>query len=470
MPHLIVKTKKHPYNIRMNEKISIYNTLSRTKEVFSPLTPGKVTIYSCGPTVYDTPHIGNYRSFIMSDLVRRMFEFNNYNVEHVMNITDVDDKTIRKSLAEKQPLKVITQKYEKEFLEDFRWLNISLPQHIVRATENIPSMIELVSDLLDTGVAYKADDGIYMSIEKVKDYGALAHLDLSHTAHERIANDEYDKDNPRDFVIWKFRTPEDGDVFWSAPFGEGRPGWHIECSAMAMKILGSTIDIHTGGSDLIFPHHTNEIAQSESATGKQFVRFWMHGGFMNVNDEKMAKSKGTGLKLADLQAEDIVPIAYRYWLMTSHYRSPINFSYDALQGAQSALIRLFSTFSKYPDGGNTAPSYQEKFQAFINDDLDTPQAIALMWELTKDSDVSEADKKATLLNFDRIFGLRLDLLPEYTDETPTELPPEIQALAEAREEARREKDWVKADALRAEIEARGFEVKDTKTGIRLMPM
>ena len=319
--------------------IQLYNTLSKTKETFKPLKVGIVSMYHCGPTVYDTPHIGNYRTFVMNDVVRRVFEYNSYQVIQAMNVTDVDDKTIRRSREEGISLNALTRKYEKLFMEGITSLNILTPHHLIRATEHIPSMIELIQTLLDKKIAYTTSDGVYMSIEKVKDYGALAHLKKTDISKERIANDEYDKSNPHDFALWKFTTSDDVDNSWEAPFGKGRPGWHIECSAMAMKVLGETIDIHTGGNDLIFPHHTNEIAQSESATGKTFAHYWMHGAFMNVEEEKMAKSKGNFIKLESLHDQMISPIAYRYWLLTAHYRSPVNFTYAAVQAAQSALVQ-----------------------------------------------------------------------------------------------------------------------------------
>lgn len=446
-------------------EIRLHNTLTRSKEVFASIKDGEVSMYHCGPTVYDIPHIGNYRTFILNDLVRRVFEYNSYSVIQVMNITDVDDKTIRKSREEGTDLKTVTLRYEALFLDGLQSLNILVPKRLIRATDYIPVMIDLVSKLIEKGVAYKTDDGIYMSIEKTKDYGALAHLDISKISKERITNDEYDKENPRDFALWKFKSPEDGSNSWLAPFGEGRPGWHIECSAMAMDAIGPTIDIHTGGIDLIFPHHVNEIAQSESATGKQFVRYWLHGGFINVAEEKMAKSKGNFLKLSDLDINSISPLSYRYWLMTAHYRSPVNFTYEAVGAAQNALIRLMATIGIYPEGGSIIPEYKERFNVFINDDLDTPQAVALIWELLKDSKESPADKRATIADFDKVLGLKLDSVPSMQEE---KIPEEIIALAEAREDARKEKDWSKADVLRQEIKARGYEVKDTSTGFSLI--
>ncbi len=438
--------------------IQLYNTLSHTKEIFKPLKAGEVSMYNCGPTVYDTPHIGNYRTFVMNDLIRRVFEYNSYKVIQTMNVTDVDDKTIRRSREEGISLHQLTQKYEKLFMEDIASLNILAPHHLIRATEYIPSMIELIQTLLNNGFAYTTTDGVYMSIEKVSDYGALAHLQKTDISKERISNDEYDKSNPHDFALWKFKTIDDGDNVWHTPFGDGRPGWHIECSAMAMKTLGETIDIHTGGNDLIFPHHTNEIAQSESATGKAFVHYWMHGGFMTVQEDKMAKSKNNFIKLETLYKQMISPIAYRYWLLTAHYRSPVNFTHTAVQAAQNALIRLIGILANYPEGGIAIPFYIERFNTLINDDIDTPKAMALVWDLIKDDRRSDADKRATIADFDRVLGLNLSSIPILNDES---IPPEILALAEAREEARTEKDWAKADALRVEIEARGYSVLDS---------
>ncbi len=418
-------------------------------------------MYNCGPTVYDTPHIGNYRTFVLNDLIRRTFEYNDYEVTQVMNITDVDDKTIRRSRAENVKLSTLTKKYEDLFFQGLTSLNILKPQNITRATEYISAMIELVQSLLDNRVAYKAKAGIYVSIDKVKNYGALACLDLSKDSNdehgqERISNDEYDKENPRDFAVWKFRNEDDGDVFWPASFGEGRPGWHIECSAMSMKILGPTMDIHTGGSDLIFPHHTNEIAQSESATGKPFVHYWIHGGFMNVNGDKMSKSKNNFSKLEELSGSDVSPIAFRYWLLTAHYRTQINFTFEAVKAAQNAFLKLAANISEYPEGGVISADYKEKFIKYINDDFDMPRAVALVWDLMKDSGVSNDNKRATVLDFDKVFGLGLSKLVKES----VEIPQNIKALADAREIARQNKDWTKADELRKQIEQAGYDVSD----------
>ncbi|MEN9913013.1 MAG: cysteinyl-tRNA synthetase [Candidatus Parcubacteria bacterium] len=449
--------------------IKLYNTLSRSIEPFTPLKEGAVSMYHCGPTVYDTPHIGNYRTFVMNDLIRRAFEYNGYVVDQAMNITDVDDKTIRRSREEGVSLETVTRKYEDLFIEGLKSLNVLLPHHLIRATDHIADMISLIEKLIEKGVVYKSADGVYMAISKVKEYGVLANLKLDKnsddTSHQRIANDEYDKDNPHDFALWKFKTEQDGDNSWDASFGTGRPGWHIECSAMAMKVFGETADIHTGGMDLIFPHHTNEIAQSESATGKQFARYWMHGAFITMADEKMAKSKGNIAKLETLEEDMISPLAYRYWLLTAHYRSPVNFTLEAVRGAQNALIKLMTTVSNLPDGGAVSEAYKGRFVAFINDDLGMAQAVALVWELLKDASVSDADKRATVLDFDRVFGLKLGSLAPVEEE---KVPIEVQALADAREEARKAKEWDKADALRIEIENRGYSVSDTPSGIKIV--
>lgn len=460
--------------------IFIHNTLTDTKEEFVPIVSGKVGMYHCGPTVYDTAHIGNLRTFVMNDLIRRVFEYRGYFVTQVMNITDVDDKTIRRARDEGTTLVELTRRYEQLFLQDLQSLNILIPHRVLRAREHVKEMIEMISILLEHGFAYPSRDGIYFSIGKSAHYGALAQLPqgsgVGSTAdamlRERIANDEYEKENPRDFALWKFSTPEDGPddggAVWEAPFGKGRPGWHIECSAMATFALGPTIDIHTGGTDLIFPHHTNEIAQSEATTGKLFAHYWIHGAFMNVNDAKMAKSKGNFFKLADLEAELISPLGFRYWLMTAHYRSQVNFTVEAVRAAQQAFIRLIQVFMTWSSDGKIAHSYAERFSTYVGDDFDMPKAIALTWELVKDKTITDADKRATLLSFDRIFGLGFDTLTDAVlttmgaGQAAETIPEEVIALAEVREEARKAKEWEKADALRKEIEERGYQVKDTQ--------
>jgi cysteinyl-tRNA synthetase len=451
--------------------IKIYNTLTDRKEEFKSLKEGVVGIYNCGPTVYDTAHIGNLRTFIMNDIIRRVFEYENYHVNQVMNITDIDDKTINKSKAEKISLEKLTRHYETLFLADIHSLNILTPSRLLRATEHIKEMIEMISLLLENGIAYTTKDGIYFSIGLFKEYGKLAKINLNDEVRERISNDEYEKENPRDFAIWKFYSEEDGDVVYEAPFGKGRPGWHIECSAMSTWALGTTIDIHTGGTDLIFPHHTNEIAQSEAATKKPFVNYWIHGAFMNVNDNKMAKSKGNFLKLNAIEEAGISPLAFRYWLLTSHYRTPVNFTLEAVKGAQIAFIRLVETFMRLQEVQNEhihahadKIDYRKEFNVRITNDFDMPGAIALTWDLIKDHSIEAKEKIVLLLDFDKIFGLGLHAV---IDIQKDEIPAEIAVLAEAREDARKAKDFEKADALRAEIDNRGYEIKDGAKGFEL---
>jgi cysteinyl-tRNA synthetase len=459
--------------------ISIHNTLSGQKEIFKPLVDGKVGIYNCGPTVYDTVHIGNLRSFVLYDIIRRVFEYNSYFVTQVMNITDVDDKTIRRSQEKKISLEELTRQYETHFLADLHSLNILTPNKLLSARDHVKDMIDMTAILLEKGTAYQTKDGIYFSIGMSKNYGELAKLKIdatdTTTLRERISNDEYEKENPRDFALWKFYTVEDGDVVWDAPFGKGRPGWHIECSAMSARALGPTIDIHAGGTDLIFPHHTNEIAQSEAVHDKKFVNYWVHGAFMNVNDAKMSKSKNNFFKLADIEEAGVSPLAFRYWLLTSHYRSQVNFTIDAVKAAQTAFIRFIETFVRLQDvsaghehehiHASAKPrDYKGEFLKVINDDFNMPEAVALAWELIKDHTIEAKDKVAMLLDFDKVLGLGLHAVVDVQKE---EVPAEITVLAEAREEARKNKEWDKADALRKEIEGRGYSVKDTDKGYEL---
>ncbi len=441
--------------------IKLQDTLSGEKKIFKPIKEGQVSMYNCGPTVYDYAHIGNFRTFILSDVLRRMFEYNSYEVDSVMNITDVDDKTIRRSRDEGVSLHELTHKYEDLFFSDLESLNVNRANRKnPRATESIADMISLIEKMLEKGTAYKSSDGVYFDITKSKGYGALANLNLENTTKERIANDEYDKANPRDFSLWKFYSEEDGDVGYEAPFGKGRPGWHIECSAMSMSSLGENIDVHTGGSDLIFPHHTNEIAQSEAVTGKTFVNYWVHGGFITIDGKKMSKSLGNIFTLQDIKNKNIDPIAYRYFVLGGHYSTILNFTWDALEGAQTALKRLRSKIQSLPDGGNII---ETEFNSFINDDLDTPKVLALVWDIIKDEKISDADKKATILDFDRVLGLELDRVENF------EIPEEVKTLLEERNKARENKDFAKSDEIREKIEQLGFNVKDSSEGALVTP-
>jgi len=439
--------------------LKLYNTLTREKEEFKPLHDKEVGMYSCGPTVYNYAHIGNLKNYIFNDFVKRSLRFLGYKVKQVMNMTDVDDKTIKASQKEKTSLKVLTRKYEKSFLSDLHELNISYPDIIVRATEHIKEMVELVKVLLKKGYAYRANDGIYFSISKFKDYGKIAQLEKMKDTKERIINDEYDKENAHDFVLWKFYTPEDGDIFWETEIGKGRPGWHLECSAMSMKYLGETFDIHTGAVDLIFPHHTNEIAQSEAATGKQFVKYWMHGGFLTIKKGKMSKSIGNVFYLKDLKEKGFLPLHYRYMCLTAHYRASLIFAIENLEAAKNSYERLKNIISEIKDDKKTNKKYLAEFEKAISDDLDMPNALAVLWEMLRDEKAE--GKLNAVKKMDEVFGLKL------LEKEKIQIPREIKKLMQEREEARKSKDWKKADKLRNEIKAKGFLISDMEKGAEI---
>jgi len=454
--------------------IQLFNTLTKSKEIFRPIKSGEVSMYNCGPTVYDFAHIGNLRSYIFADTLRRVLEFNNFNVCQIINITDVghligdsdegEDKMTKTLKREGLPLtleamKTVATKYFDAFTSDLKSLNIEMPEKFPLASEHIQDDIELVTKLMENGYAYKVSDGIYFDTIKFPGYGKLGGMN-GQDAESRIGVNEEKKDQ-RDFVLWKF----DSNIGWNSPWGKGFPGWHIECSAMSRKYLGQPFDIHTGGIDHIPVHHNNEIAQSEAAYGTELANVWMHNAFVTMNDSKMAKSAGGFITLNTLRQESISPIAYRYWLLTAHYRSPINFSFEAVRGAQNALVKLMSAISQYKDAGSPIEAYIERFRGYVGDDLDMPKAVSLAWELIRDPEIPDADKLATLLQFDRVFGLGLSNVPKVNDSEP--IPDEIIALLEVREQARKEKDWKKSDALRAEIESRGYEIKDNENGFQV---
>ncbi len=477
--------------------IQLYNTLSKSKEPFMPLKSGEVSMYNCGPTVYDRLHIGNFRASLFADTLRRMFEFNGMTVRQITNITDVghlvgdgddgDDKMTKALKRANKPLTLEAMRevatiYFDEYVDDLRSLNVELPEKFPRASDHIQENIDLIKILETKGYTYETSDGIYFDTSKFSDYGKLGRSEgsklenfnsaplnpipysLYPTSNQSRIVINPEKHNPTDFALWK----KDGKVGWESPWGKGFPGWHIECSAMSTKYLGQPFDIHAGAIDLIPVHHNNEIAQSEAAYDKPLANYWMHNEFLIIGNSKMSKSVGNVITLQTLQDESISPIAYRYWLLTAHYRTPINFSFEAVRGAQNALIRLMATVSDLrgqTDVGTPSMAYIERFMTYINDDLDTPQAVALTWELIKDTDVLDADKLSTLLEFDRVLGLGLVNVPGAV--ANEDIPEEISALVDAREQARKEKDWTKSDALRAEIETRGYAIKDTDKGVRV---
>jgi cysteinyl-tRNA synthetase len=444
--------------------LKFYNTFTKNIEEFIPINKEVVNLYTCGPTVYNYPHIGNYRTFIFGDTLKRYLTYRGYNVKHIMNITDIDDKTIRDSQKNNKSLAEFTEFYTEEFFKDRDMLNIIPADSYPKATDYINEMVHITEKLIDKGHAYTSTDGsVYFNIDTFKNYGKLSHLDiteLKNNAKGRMNSDEYEKDSAQDFALWKAYDESDGNVFWETSLGKGRPGWHIECTAMSIKNLGEQIDIHTGGVDNIFPHHENEIAQSEGYTEKQFVKYWMHAEWLLVNGKKMAKSAGNFYTLRDLMEKGINPLAYRMWLATSHYRTLTNLNMDTLEGSNSALRRLYGAFKafKEDDSGVVDKNYKERFVSFMDDDLNTPQAVALLWELVKDTNISSSDKRATLLDFDKVFGFGL------ADIKNNEIPEEVQKLLKDRQYARELKDWELGDRLRAKINALGWDVKDTPEG------
>jgi cysteinyl-tRNA synthetase len=458
----------------------VYNTLTRRKEEFIPLQPPKVGLYTCGPTVYNYPHIGNYRACVFYDLVKRALLFKRFGVLHVMNITDVDDKTIRDSQKAKRSLKEFTQKYENAFFEDMEALNV-LPANVYpRATEHIPEMIALTETLLKKGIAYNSTDGIYYAIRKFKNYGKLARITLGKLktgASCRVKADEYAKENAQDFALWKFYTPDDGDVVWKSPFGNGRPGWHIECSAMAKKYLGDQLDMHAGGVDLIFPHHQNEIAQSEGATAKQFVKYWVHNEHLLVDGKKMSKSWGNFYTLRDLISKGHEPLAFRYLCLSTHYRQKMNFTLDALAAAKQAMQRIQDCYGSLanasgpkhnPSVHSSIDELKKEFNDALDDDLDTPRALAAVFEFIKAMNVLLADNalnkddgmaaRAALEEVDQVLGILRT--------TAERLPKGAKQLIEQREAARKAKQWKKADQLREQLRELGVIIEDTPQGVR----
>jgi cysteinyl-tRNA synthetase len=459
--------------------LKIFNTLTRELELFEPINGPHVGLYTCGPTVYNYPHIGNWRAYIFADLLKRYLIYRGYEVKHIVNITDVEDKIIKALEEKNQSLESLTTFYTNEFYKDRDILNILKADVYTKATNYIEEMINLTESLIEKDYAYRTDDGsVYFDISKDKNYGKLSHFkisDLKENAKGRLKKDEYEKENAEDFVLWKAWVKEDGNVFWDpkvilgreTPLGKGRPGWHIECSAMSMKNLGESFDLHTGGVDNIFPHHENEIAQSECSTGKPFVKYFMHNEHLMVDGEKMAKSAGNFYTLEDLINKGINPIAFRLWLYTSNYKTKTNFTLEVVLGAETALKRLKEALlSLGNDMGNINEEYKNRFMEYLDNNLDSPKALALVWELLKDKNISNADKKITILDFDKVFGFGLDKIEENL-KTEDDIPQSIKMLIEERQEARRIKDWAKSDELRDKIKELGYEIKDTEESYKI---
>jgi cysteinyl-tRNA synthetase len=444
--------------------MKVQNSLTRREEELSPLEGTTVRMYTCGPTVYNFAHIGNFRAYVFEDVLRRTIEFNGMKVRQVMNLTDVDDKTIRGANAAGVPLGDYTKTYKDAFFADLKTLNIEPAEVYPAATDHIPEMIALVSKLVEKGVAYKSDDGsVYFNVRAFPGYGKLAHIDFDHQqTGARCAADEYDKENVGDFALWKAWEESDGPVGWDSPWGRGRPGWHIECSAMSMKYLGETFDLHTGGIDNLFPHHENEIAQAEAATGKPFVKTWMHCAHLRVNGEKMSKSAGNFFTLRDLVAKGWTGREIRYVLVNAHYRTGLNFAFDALEDARKALARIDACVEKATDGEapDWAKSRLEEFAAAVNDDLNMPKAFAALFELVRETNAKGGSGVLGVFKrMDEVLGVIF-----FGKAEKEEAPAEILALLEKRSEARKAKNWAESDRLRDEIAAAGWIVKDSREG------
>ncbi|MEM3737444.1 MAG: cysteine--tRNA ligase [Candidatus Bathyarchaeia archaeon] len=462
--------------------LRFFNTLSKRKEEFKPLRQGEVRVYTCGPTVYDYAHIGNFRTYVFQDLLRRWLEYRGYRVYQVMNLTDVDDKTIKKSRMEGLPLRQFTQKYIDAFFEDLEKLKIKKAEVYPRATEHLADMVNLIKSLLQSGYAYMGDDrSIYFDVSKFKGYGKLSGLKVGGLkAGARVKNDLYGKGEPRDFALWKAWSEEDGDVYWETELGKGRPGWHIECSAMSMKYLGETFDIHSGGIDLIFPHHENEIAQSEAATGKPLANYWLHCEHLLVDGRKMSKSLGNFYTLRDLLDKGYSPAAIRYVLLSTHYRRYLNFTFQSLDAATSTLERVGEFFTKLREasgGGRSREinglleAVERGFCEAMDDDLDINTALAHLFKfirrvnvLLREGTVSKGDAEkihSLMMSLNRVLGI-IDGVP-----VAESLPEEILDMIKRREEARRRKDWATADQLRSLLQGRGIILEDTPTGVKV---
>ena len=468
--------------------LNFYNTATRRLEPFQPLVPGEARLYTCGPTVYNFAHIGNFRAYVFEDILVRVLAYAGYKVTQVMNLTDVDDKTIKGCRAAGIPLKDYTKPYIDAFFEDIRTLNITPAAKYPAATDHIPEMQALIAKLFEKGLAYKSDDGsVYFNVAKFPSYGHPAHIDVSGMrGGARVSQDEYEKESVGDFALWKGYSPDDGAVVWDSPWGRGRPGWHIECSAMSMKYLGETFDLHTGGIDNLFPHHANETAQAEGATGKPFVNCWLHCAHLRLNGEKMSKSLGNFYTLRDLLAKGWTGREIRYVLVGGHYRQVLNFTFDALAQARTSLARIDAFVDRLQEAAgkkgtgskekeispisNPPISYLESaksaFEAAIADDLNLPEALAALFGLVRDGnaaldkaeDFNAASCLDLLRRMDSVFGFI------FFGRADASIPADVQAELDARAAARKAKNWAESDRIRDALRAAGWEVKDTPQG------
>ena len=458
--------------------LQLFNTLTRRKEEFVPLDPPQVGMYACGPTVYNYAHIGNFRAFVFDDLLRRYLEYKGYEVKHVMNITDVEDRIINAACQTGKSAKEITEFYTQEFFRDFDALNIKRPHIVPRATESIADIIALIGKLIAAKHAYVGDDGsVYYSVKSFGDYLELSHRKFDELQHgARVQHDEYAKEMVADFALWKAWNEKDGDVKWPSPWGDGRPGWHIECSVMSMKHLGETFDIHCGGEDLIFPHHENEIAQSEGATGKPFVRCWLHNAHLLVEGKKMSKSLGNFFTLRDLLAKGWTGREVRYALLCAHYREQLNFTFDGLQAARSALRRIDEFLLKLREVeqtgiGEKAPDkfyFAPFFEVALDDDLNISGALGNLFDSIRITNTQIANDLLSSEEARLILGSweRIDAVLGFGMPTRSEVPAEVQQLVEERQAARKAKNYKRSDGIRDQLAKLGWTIEDTPTGPR----
>lgn len=439
--------------------LKLHNTLSRRIEDFTPINPPNVGVYSCGPTVYDFAHIGNLRTYLFEDILQRVLEADGFEVTRVMNITDIEDKIIKKAKDTGVTISEITEPFTKAFFEDLNKLNIRHANVFPKATEHVGKMIKYVEVLIEKGLAYIEEDGsVYFDISKFPSYGKLSQLDKREIkAGARVKADEYSKEDVQDFALWKAVGSD--EMGYDSPWGRGRPGWHIECSVMSQEYLGETFDIHAGAVDLIFPHHENEIAQSEGKTGKEFARFFVEGEHLLVNNQKMAKSLGNFFTLRDIEAQGFDPLVFRYLVLTAHYRDKLNFTWESLKAAQNALDNLREIIRDWDEPKVGCAEFEQRFMDSLNNDLNMPQALAIVWEMVK-SDYPTSAKAESLLKMDKVLGLELD---KYLGKK-LEIPEEVQKLINKREQARKSGDFKESDKLRHEIKKLGFEIEDTPAG------
>ncbi len=460
--------------------IRFYNTLTRTKELFEPLAPGKVGMYTCGPTAYNFAHIGNLRTFLFQDLLKRHLRYRGFAVTHVMNITDVEDKIIRTCRETGESLPSLTERYTQEFVNDLNTLGFVLPEVMPRATHHVPEMVDLIKRLRAGGHTYDADGSIYFKIGSFPQYGKLSHFDvetLQQGASGRVDSDEYSTEDARDFALWKAWDEDDGAIFWETEIGKGRPGWHLECSVMSMKYLGESFDIHCGAIDLVFPHHENEIAQSEAATSKPFAKYWMHAAHLNIEGRKISKSLGNTITLRDLLNDGHDPAAVRWALRATHYRQPTNFSIETLEAAKQSVqrvrdfrLRLKHVTRTEGEDSRTACEVCEKaFAEALDDDLNISGALAAVFDFIRDTNKLVDDgtlSKSGAANATALFD-RLDAVCGLLGAADGETPEQVNALVLERQQARRAKNFARSDAIRDELAALGWTVEDTPDGPRV---